>query len=82
MYSVHFQTDAAEPEAVKAVIGHAMEQYAKADLIDNLQGISKNSGQRISNVVGPYRKTSGPRASQISGMVQMSGRHQRVSFEN
>lgn len=28
MYSVHFQTDSAEPEAVKAAIGHAMEQYA------------------------------------------------------
>ena len=63
MYSVHFQTESAEPAAVKAAIGQAMEQYANTTLRnsgDRHKGSSNNSGPKGSN-------NSGPKGSQNSG---------------
>ena len=53
MYSVHFQTESAEPEAVKAAIGQAMEQFA-------------NTAQRNSGGKQRSSSNSGPKASQVS----------------
>ena len=61
MYSVHFQTEWAEPEAVKAAIGHAIEQYAPAGNQRGFGGDRRPSPKGSSQV-------SGPKGSQTSGM--------------
>ena len=56
MYSVHYQTESAEPAAVKAAIGQAMEQYANTtqrNSGERNKGSSNNSGPKGSQNYGP-----------------------------